>query len=121
MNLGCDCEGCCGALVDSGSSLITAPKFVVNLLREKTGFAKYDEDGDGQIDCTDVDADEFRPFAFVLNDEKKTHRNPIALPSKYCNLGWKPFYAMCAPSITKGMKTVLRIGRISHVVWSDTM
>jgi hypothetical protein len=40
LNLGCACDGCCQAVVDSGSSVMMGPAFIVNLLRQKLNVSE---------------------------------------------------------------------------------
>lgn len=40
LNLGCGCEGCCRAVLDSGSSLIMGPAFLITMLQEKLGVSE---------------------------------------------------------------------------------
>lgn len=55
LNLGCACDGCCQAVVDSGASVMMGPPFVVNLLRKAI---KYSDD-----DCTGL---KFPSIGFVV-------------------------------------------------------
>jgi len=40
LNLGCTCEGCCQAVVDTGSSVIMGPPFLIKLLQEKLNVSE---------------------------------------------------------------------------------
>lgn len=42
LNLGCSCDGCCQAVVDSGASVMMGPPFVVNLLRKAIKYSTDD-------------------------------------------------------------------------------
>jgi len=35
LDLGCSCDGCCQAVIDSGSSVIMGPPFIINLLQQR--------------------------------------------------------------------------------------
>uniref|UniRef100_A0A7S1AIM3 Peptidase A1 domain-containing protein n=1 Tax=Noctiluca scintillans TaxID=2966 RepID=A0A7S1AIM3_NOCSC len=40
LDLGCSCEGCCQAVVDSGSSVIMGPAFLIKMLKEKMNLSE---------------------------------------------------------------------------------
>ncbi|CAD7957593.1 unnamed protein product [Amoebophrya sp. A25] len=62
LNLGCNCPGCCQTVVDTGSSVILAPKKVAAMIRENLG---YNEDSSSP--CGDK---KFPSLGFVIKDEE---------------------------------------------------
>jgi len=62
LNLGCACEGCCQAVLDSGSSVMMGPSFVVGLLQKRLNVSE---------NCTNRT---FPTLGFKLKDSAgKTH------------------------------------------------
>ena len=61
------------------------PKFVVDLIREKSGFAEHDPEGTGQIECSDLDDEkDFKSFGFVLTGDDGFASGTLNLePSDY--------------------------------------
>lgn len=62
LNLGCTCQGCCQAVLDSGSSVIMGPPFLMNLLQEKLNVSE---------DCTNRT---FPSVGFVLRTREGQER-----------------------------------------------
>merc|ERR1719161_2780914 len=101
LNLGCSCDGCCQAVVDSGASVMMGPPFVVNLMRTtikystddctnlkfpSIGFVVKSADGHEHVlemqeeDYLDRDADNGTDWCFLhLMPMKDTGRGPIFL------------------------------------------
>jgi hypothetical protein len=56
LNLGCDCEGCCQAVLDTGSSVMMGPPFLVELMMKHLNVTE---------DCT---GKHFPSLGFVMDD-----------------------------------------------------
>jgi len=91
LNVGCSCENCCQAVVDSGSSLIMAPRFVYNLFMARIGVHEK---------CTHQERAAFPSIGFFMDDDHGQRIHLELEPSEYIDRQEEEGEVYCWPHLS---------------------